>query len=284
MDNQNNDYMENIPSGESAFTEQDTQQTPPTKKYIYYVESALTPANKKNNGVIIGIFILLIVLLLTGLIGLAIDMNKQMEQTGNRSIEKYWKNIFSADDKDDNFQITVSDTDTSVLDILGIDEDISTLEDGEKAVLYYDGVVKYLVGVPSEYTFLFQSPFYNSENVSGVAYAMEDNNGDFINIIVEYKRSTSMHKEYEEIVNRNNQNEVYDKSLSLKNIGKGQIVRVTKSDGKREYYGILPCDVSDTDDVIVITAIADDVDDKNSQKVIRDVGNTLECVMDLAMN
>ena len=160
----------------------------PQKKHIYYNESALTPPKAKGQGLIIGTFILLVAMLLVGIIGLAWNIDKQMKENGNRDIEEFWKyDIFSDEDYD-----TEDESYT--------ENDIS--ENTERKILYHDYETEISVGVPEGYTFLRDSSFYGTENVSGVIYSMTDENGNILNVTAEYKLSADSKAEYDTVKNR----------------------------------------------------------------------------------
>ncbi len=255
-----------------AYQEDLSVQNTQPKNHIYYNESALTLPNKKNNAVIIGIFIVLVALLLTGIIGLAINLDKDMEQKGRRDVEKYWRDILVFKD--------VSDMDT-------VDEDSEDEEfleeDTQNKVMYSDYESKISVGVPDEYTFILDGDFYGTEQVSGVMYSMSDDDGNVINVSAEYKLSADSDKEYNTIKNRGQNVKESNVRVSTET-EKGKILNYELPNGTKESCAVISS-IYPKDAVIIITCSSDDsLDKQDLQKAVLAVFSTMSVVFDPPMN
>ena len=268
-DTNQNDNLINAPA--------EVQKPSPEKKHIYYNESALTSPKKKNHGIIIGIFILLIVMLLVGIIGFAWNMEKEMEKNGKHQAEEFWRGAISmVKDK--------IDTEDSQLEKFSENNE-------QKFLFYHDAETNVFVSVPENYILIGdygEYDDYSIENTSSIMYDMvtdydmaTDNIKNVIHVCAEYKLSADSDKEYAIVKNR--AQEVVKEGITLsKNRDNGKAL-VYILPGMRESCAVIHT-TEGQEAVIVLTCTTAHESDVDLEKVVTDVFNTISYEFDLQMN
>ena len=265
----NNNYQDNHLNNDSV----EVQELSPEKRHIYYNESALTPPNKKNHGIIIGIFILLIVMLLVGIIGFAWNMEKEMKENGKRKAEKYWRETISMGlNRSKKNKIPTESSEA---------QEVS--ENNKRKLLYTDAETKVYVNIPSGYTFLSDGAVYSADNVSGVIYSVTDTGGNVINLSAEYKLSADSEEEYKAVKGRSK--EIFREGVKLsKNKDDGRLITYEMPNKTKESCVVVHT-TEGQEAVIILTASTDEVvDTEELEDIVKELFYTITYEFDLQMN